>query len=220
MGLLSLPVEGPPANSGSGFAQAVFVAQGLLALILPALYVAAIVFRLFMHRSVFVFRRGIALLPSPETFRGELDRDGHVLAIRTYNASRMRALDVRFRVVHQHWYEAEEGSVVRNLPVDVANPTWPMADRHVPYTFFIPLHSGDLAAQGENRLEGIQGRRINARDRLVVHVSGTMPDLGETFVERQAFDLPDAVTEAPYVGVHIEYGANSRGWSGWPRFDA
>jgi hypothetical protein len=220
MALLGLTVKGAPANVGSGFAQAIAIAQGLLRLILPALFVAAIVFRLFVHPAVFVFRRGIALRPTPETFRGELDGDGHVLAIRAYNASRMRALDVRFNVVHQHWFVVAEDTVVRNLPVEIANPRWPMADRHVPYTFFIPLHSNDIpAASGTTELRAIQGTPINPRDRLVVHVSGTMPDLGESFVERQAFELPDSVSDAPYGGVHIEYGSDSRGWPGWSGFD-
>lgn len=220
MALLGLSVKAPPANTGSGFAQGIAITQGLLRLILPALFVAAIVFRLFVHPAVFVFRRGIALLPSPETFHGELDEDGHVLAIRAYNASRMRALEVRFHAVHQHWFEAAEGSIVRNIPVEIANPKWPMADQHVPYTFFIPLHSNDLSTAGKGgKLLAIQGRPVNFRDRLVIHVSGTMPDLGETFVERQAFELPDSVSEAPYGGVHIEYGSDSRSWSGWAGFD-
>ena len=114
-------MDAPDANTGSGFAQAIAVAQGLIAVVLPALYIGAVVFRLFVHANVFVFRRTIALMPSPETFRGELD--GHVLGIRAYNASRMRALDVHFEVIHQHWHEADSSSVVRNVGLPVTNRT-------------------------------------------------------------------------------------------------
>lgn len=220
MALLGLTIQAPPANSGSGLAQATRLVQGLLALIVPALFIGAIVFRFFLHPRVFVFRGKIALMPSPPTFRGELSDDGHVLAIRVYNASRMRALDVRFTVVHQHWFGTGTDSVVRNIAVEVANPTWPMADCHVPYTFFVPLKPGDVSENGTGlQLQKIEGRQVNQRDRLVVHVCGSMPEVAETFVERHAFELPGAVSDEPYGLVHVEYGKNSKAWEGWGGFD-
>ncbi|HEY2717767.1 MAG TPA: hypothetical protein VGI73_16265 [Solirubrobacterales bacterium] len=218
--LLGLPVDGLAANRGSGVAQGVAVAAGVLALILPALYVGAIVSRLFIHPDVFVFRRKIALLPSPETFRDELAQDGHVMAIRLYNGSRMRALDVHFEVVHQHWFDTGSGSIVRNLAVGVANPSWPMADRHVPYTLFACLVDGDVARDDDHLvLRAIKGRAIDPRDRLVVHVLGTMPEVGEAFSERHAFNLAGAVTDESWGGVDVSYGSNPRSWHGWERFD-
>jgi hypothetical protein len=220
MALLGQSIHGPASNEGTTARQAVEIAQGLLALILPALYVGAIVFKLFVHPRVFVFRPKVSVEPSPPTFSGELDKDGHVLAFRVYNASRMRALDVRFLVVHQHWFGDDDNAVVRNIPVEVANPNWPMADRHVPYTFFVPLRPGDVRAEGEGlRLERIHGRKITAQDRLVVHVSGAMPDVAETFVERRAFELPEAVTDRPWARIHLRYGTASKSWAGWNEFD-
>lgn len=220
LALLGLTIDAPPANTGSGFHQAVEVTQGLIALILPALYVAAVVFRLFIHPRVFVFRPRISIEPTPETFRDELGDNGHVLAFRTYNASKMRALDVRFVVVHQHWFGTGKSSVVRNIRVDVANPSWPMADCHVPYTFFVPLHSGDVVEGPSGlHLERIHGRQIGDRDRLVVHVSGAMPDVAETFVEREAFHLPEALSDRTWSRIHLRYGHDSRTWEGWDGFD-
>jgi hypothetical protein len=220
MALLGLTIQAPAANTGSGLVQATRLVQGLLALIVPALFIAAIVFRLFLHPRVFVFRGKIALMRSPSTFHGELSDDGHVLAIRVYNASRMRALDVRFTVVHQHWIGTGTESVVRNIPVEVANPTWPMADCHVPYTFFVPLQPDDVSVSGTGlQLQKIEGRQVNRRDRLVVHACGSMPEVAETFVERHAFELPAAVSDEPYGLVHVEYGKNSKAWKGWVDFD-
>ncbi len=220
MALLYLPIDVPDANTGSAVAQVIAVAQGLIAIVLPALYVGAVVFRLFVHPDVFVFRRTFVLMPSPETFRGELDQDGHVLAIRTYNGSRMRALDVRFDVVHQHWHETNGGSIVRNIDLPTANAKWPMADRHVPFTLFVCLADGDVTAtDGCRRLRAINGRELHPKDRLVVHVRGAMPELGQSFVERHAFDLAGVVSDAPYGGVDIKYGARSSRWSGWASFD-
>src|SRR5215218_8801364 len=185
MALIGLDISGPAANHGSWVREGIEIVQGLVALILPALYVGAVVFKLFVHPRVFVFRSKISVEPSPETFSGELAEDCHVLSFRVYNASMMRALDVRFLVVHQHWIGEGEKSIVRNIPVDVANPNWPMADCHVPYTFFVPLEPDDVADGGGGlRLMKIHGREIGSRDRLVVHVSGSMPDVAETFVER------------------------------------
>ncbi|MGD9736603.1 MAG: hypothetical protein AB7V58_13530 [Solirubrobacterales bacterium] len=219
--LLSLPVDGPAANQGGAVAQGVALVGGALAVILSALYIGAIVFRIFVHPKVFVFRKKLALLPSPATFKGELDDDGHVLAIRAYNASRMRALDVRFEVIHQHWIEVDDGSVVRNVQVELANSTWPMADRHVPYTLFVCLRSGDVDRDADGlALRAIGGRPIAPRDRLVVHVFGTTPELGQEFVERHAFDLATAVSDDNWKGVQLEYGSASRDWKGWDQFDA
>jgi hypothetical protein len=221
MALLGLTVSGPAANTGSGFSQAIRTAQGLLGLILPALYVGAVVFRLFIHPNVFVFREKLALEPSPETFRGELEEDCHVLAIRVYNASKMRALDMRFSAIHQRWFGAGKDSIVRNVPLRLANPVWPMADRPVPYTLFVPLDRDDVVKDGEaQRMVTVQGQAINDRDRLVVHVSGSTPDVGEVFTERHAFDLPGAISDEPYGPIRLEYGGNPKTWDGWERFDA
>ncbi|HEY5053584.1 MAG TPA: hypothetical protein VII45_09275 [Solirubrobacterales bacterium] len=220
MALLGLTVDGPAANAGSGVSQAIRMAQGLLGLILPALYIGAVVFRLFIHPDVFVFREKISLLPAPETFRGELDEDCHVLAIRVYNASRMRALDVRFNVVHQRWFGSGRDSVVRNIPLPLANATWPMADRPVPYTLFVPLKPGDVSeVSGKAALVTIRERPIGDRDRLVVHVSGAMPDVNETFIERHAFDLPGSVSSEPFGVIHLDYGEDPKTWDGWDGFD-
>lgn len=219
MALLGLDIGGPAANQGSAVREVVEVAQGLVALILPALYVGAVVFKLFVHPRVFVFRSKISVEPTPATFSGELAADGHVLAFRVYNASKMRALDTRFTVVHQHWFGEGEKSIVRNIPVDVANPNWPMADCHVPYTFFVPLKHGDAVEDGDGlRLVRVHGREIGSRDRLVVHVSGSMPDVAETFVERRAFDLPEALTNRPWGRIHLRYGTSSKTWDGWEDF--
>lgn len=221
MALLGLSIHAQPSNQGTAIRQAVEIAQGVLALILPALYVGAIVFKLFIHPRVFVFRSKVSVEPSPETFSGELDADGYVLAFRVYNASKMRALDVRFLVVHQHWFGDGDGSVVRNIPVEIANPNWPMADCHVPYTFFVPLEPGDVQEEGDGlRLDKIHGRKVTPTDRLVVHVSGAMPDVAETFVERRAFDLPEALTDQPWGRIHLRYGTASKAWAGWDAFDA
>ncbi|HST69366.1 MAG TPA: hypothetical protein VLI94_06885 [Solirubrobacterales bacterium] len=220
MALLGLDVSGPAANQGGELREAVKIAEGLVALILPALYVGAVVFKLFVHPRVFVFRPKISVESSPETFKGELADDGHVLAFRVYNASKMRALDIRFLVVHQHWIGEGPKSIVRNIPVDVANPSWPMADCHVPYTFFVPLELGDVTAgEGGLRLVKIHGREIGSRDRLVVHVSGSMPDVAETFVERRAFDLPESLTDNAWGRIHLRYGTRSKAWEGWEGFD-
>lgn len=96
-----------------------------------------------------------------------------------------------------------------------------MADRHVPYTLFVCLKPGDVAVDGEGALslKAIGGRVPRANDRLVVHVFGATPDLGEEFVERHAFDLAGTVSGDEYGEVEIEYGSDSKSWNGWSGFD-
>ena len=222
MALLGLPVDAPDANTGSWLSQTVRTLEGLFGLILLAVYTAVIVFRLFIHPDVFVFRKKIAVQPSPkETFRGELSRNGYVLAIRVYNASPLRALEVEFSVIHQRWFGTDEKSVVRNVPLPVANPNWPMADRPVPYTLFVKLEASDVIEDEDGlRLATIQGEDIGPKDRLVVHVCGSMPGIGKTFIERRAFDdLSKTITDEPYGGIELHYGEDPKTWGGWPGFD-
>ncbi len=47
-----------------------------------------------------------------------------------------------------------------------------------------------------------------------------MPEVAETFVERRAFDLPDALTDRSWGRIHLQYGENSKTWRGWDEFDA
>jgi hypothetical protein len=69
---------------------------------------------------------------------------------------------------HLRWLLVRLGDdpVVRNIPVEVANPNWPMAD------------------------------------------------------ERQAFELPRALTDRPWGRMHLRYGSASKTWAGWDAFDA
>lgn len=221
MALLGLTIKAPDANTGSGLSQAIRALQGLLGLILLAIYTAVIVFRLFIHPKVFVFREKITVQAAPKTFRGELPEDGHVLAIRLYNASPMRALEVEFSAIHQRWFGTNRNAVVRNVPLPLANGSWPMADRPVPYALFVKLKEGDVVEEdGGLRLVTIQGEAIDANDRLVVHVCGSMPDVGETFIERHAFDLATAVTAEPYGRIYLDYYEDPKTWDGWENFDA
>jgi hypothetical protein len=223
MALLGLTIKAPDANTGSIVSQAIRTLQGLLGLILLAIYTAVIVFRLFIHPKVFVFRERITVQPAPrETFKGEFDRNAYVLAIRLYNASSLRALEVEFNVIHQRWFGSAENSVVRNVPLPVANPNWPMADRPVPYTLFVQLKVGDVVQDGDRLLlETIQGEEFSENDRLVVHVCGSMPEVGKTFIERHAFELPEAITDERYGVIRLNnYHADPRTWGGWEGFDA
>ena len=223
MALLGLPVDALDANTGYFLSQAVRTLFFFNDTATTEIYTAVIVFRLFIHPKVFIFREKITVQPSPkETFRGELDRNGYVLAIRVYNASPLRALEVEFSAIHQRWFGSDAKSVVRNVPLPVANPNWPMADRPVPYTLFIKLKASDVVKdEDELRLETIQGEDYNReKDRLVVHVCGSMPEVGKTFIERHAFDLRTAITDEPYGRIDLRYGEDERTWVGWERFGA
>ncbi len=221
MALLGLQIHAPDANTGSFASQTIRTVQGLLALILPAIFISVVVFRLFIHPDVFVFRRKITVQRAPRTFKRELSEDGHVLAIRVYNASPMRALDVRFSAIHQRWFGENRNAVVRNVPLRLANPSWPMGDRPVPYTLFVELEPGDVVEEGDGmRLATICGEQIGERDRLVIHVSGAMPEVSETFVERHAFELCTDVTDEPYGRIYLDYYEDPKTWDGWEGFDA
>jgi hypothetical protein len=189
-----------------------------MGLVLPGLFLGSVVFRLLVSPKIFVFRRMITLMEPPGAFRVAAP-GSHVLAVRGYSATRLKLLDLRFSAIFQH-DDPQQRAVRINRPLPVLNPRWPLADRHVPYTLFIPLHAGDVTAAGKRpALRSIEQMPIGPTDTLVIHVSGRIPALGGEFVERHTFSPSEHVSDEAYGDVTVFYDQPSRQWRGWPGFE-
>jgi hypothetical protein len=221
MVLTTIPLADGTAETDDVARRVVQAVTATAGLVLPALFLGSIVFKLLLAPNVFVFRKQIALLDNPAG-HDAVPPHGRHLAIRVYSATRLQLLDLRAKVVVQLHSEVSGAGVVAGFrEIEVLNPAWPVGQKHLPHTLRVLLEPGDTAdVDGEPVLTKICDHAIKTGDRLLVQITGTTPDLGTTFVESHTFLLPDCVTSMPFGPIDAKEGVDSRDWAGWPEFDA
>ncbi len=183
---------------------------GLGSLLLPALFLGAIVFRLFVRLRVFVLR-GKPLLTHTEV-RGQ---KGWFLAVRLYSSTTIVVVDIDFKIYLR--MENPERHLLRNEEVEVANPTWPIADTHIPFTIYMPLREGDLSR--DKRLVSVQGHALDNCANMVIHIRGAAPQLASEFNESHLIAVPTDLKPANFVDVDVLYDGRGVEWAGWDQFE-
>jgi hypothetical protein len=194
---------------------------GLAGLVLPALFVAAIVLKLFISPDLFTVRSHIALMDN-DPHQPELPTEGQHLSVRLYSSTRFRLLDVSFTVVLRRSTIEPNGRTLQiHCPIKAKNPRWPVALNGVPYTLIIPLEEDDVsAAESQARtVVAVQGTPIGPEDVLIVLIAGRVPDLSSEFTEAHDFTVQEVVSDRPYGGIEVAYGERPRSWPGWSEFD-
>lgn len=221
MVLTTIPLAEGVAESDDWPRRIVQAVTATAGLVLPALFLGSIVFKLLLAPDVFVFRKQIALNTNPDP-HDILPKGGRHLAIRVYSSTRLQLLDLRATVVLRiRTEQAESGPVELFRAVVPANPEWPLGEKHVPHTLRIKLEDDevDVDADGKLKLTKICGHSVKDGDRLIVQITGTTPDLGTTFVESHTFDLLGSVSTDPFTGITVEDGVKSRKWKNFRKFD-
>jgi hypothetical protein len=212
-GFTGLATGNTPGSSGadSGSRDVVNAAVAFGGVVIPALFLGAILFRVLVVPEVFVFRNRIALVGEPSA---------RCLAIRLYAATRLRLIEVRCSVELHVETTAPDGSIeARYHELEVRNESWPLAHRHIPFTVEVPLLDGDVdEREGDPRLAAIRGHRVKPGDFLMVTMTARVPELGGETSEAHVFRIPEEVSTRPYTGVR------TRPWSvsdaeGWADFD-
>jgi len=217
--LLSFPTDqtlGQDAGAGRAILQLTAAVAGV---VLPALFVGAIVLKLFISPKLFTMRKKAAVLANdPDDPR--LARGGHHLAVRGYSSTGFDLLDIVFSAVIR--FERVEGNGTATLlhrPLQVANPHYAVGSTHVPYTLAIPIDDGDWAEGAGGRLATLQGFPIDASADIIVTVKGSIPELSSDFTEAHDFPLATHLSHTPYAGLTVDYGKPSKSWDGWEEFD-
>ena len=220
MVLTTIPLADGVAESDDWARRMVEAVTATAGLVLPALFLGSIVFKLLLAPDVFVFRKHIALLDNPSD-HDKVPADGRHLAIRVYSSTRLQLLDLRATAVLRIRSEVSGAGVVAKFrAIDPVNPSWPVGEKHLPHTLRILLKDDDTeVVDGKLKLKSIRGNGVQDGDRLVVQISGTTPDLGTTFVESHTFQLLGCVATEPFAAIHAEDDVKSKDWRGWTEFD-
>ena len=114
-----------------------------------------------------------------------------------------------------------EQPYLRNLPLRVDKPNWPIAKSHVPYALSVPLDEGDVSKDEKGRpvLVQIQGQALQSQNELLVLVHAMVPEMGGDFVEEHWYRIPKDVAFGRYHEISVDYDRPSRSWRGWRAFE-
>ena len=205
----NVPDSGGDGSTGRDVLDGAVAFSGV---VVPAIFLGTIVFRLLVVPEVFVFRNRIALAGDPAS--------GRHLAIRLYAGTRLRLLDVRCNVELHVETTAADGSITaRYHELEAENESWPLAHRHIPFTVRVPLlHTDVVEEDARPRLVAIRGHTVSDGDFLMVTVTARVPELGTDSTESHVFRVPGEVSARPYASVRTRPGSISDA-DGWPDFD-
>ncbi|HNC14597.1 MAG TPA: hypothetical protein PLV77_01725 [Solirubrobacterales bacterium] len=199
-----------PAELSGRFKVAVGAA-GLFSLLLPALFLGAIVFRLFVRLRIFVLKERPTL--TRKKVRGT---EGWYLAIRLYSSTAILIVDIDFKVYLR--MKSSNGLLLSNEEIRVTNATWPIADTHVPYTLYLPVDDGDLDAN--EHLISLQGHDLETCESAIIHIRGASPQLASEVNETHTLKVPLDLSPADFGGVQVLYDGRGPDWVGWDEFEA
>jgi len=188
-------------------------------LVLPALFIGAVVLKLFISPDLFTMRDKIVKLSNaPDDPR--LEPGGHHIAVRGYSSTPFTLLNVCFSAIIRFEQHGSDGTtLLLHRPLRVANPDYAIAHPHVPYTLTIPIDGGDWTDEPGGELADLQGFPVAAGAVVIVLISGTIPQLGTDFTEAHDFPLVSDLSEQPYAGLTVDYNRPPWEWDGWKEFD-
>lgn len=210
------------------WAQAVYLVSAVARIVLPTLFLGAVVFKLLIASSLYVKRKKLSVHRRPDSGRWEL-------TLRLYSSTPLTIVDVRFEVYLRVPDTRPAGPVVlpgelgapivRNKPLKIRQHKikWPISLTHVPYSVFMELKDDDVVIDDSGqpvRLQSIQGIDISHAKHLVLIVHGWTPQLGVDFVETHWYTLPVDVEFGRFKEIHVIYnGVPSKKWKGWKEFN-
>lgn len=209
--LVSLPPDEVNTSNASGTFKVIIGLIGLASILLPAIFLGAIVFRLFVREEIFAFRKRPSLVR--RSFDGEPMR--WYLAIRLYPTSQLMVIDVGFKVFYQ--YSPDGTRLLSNKSLKIRGREWPIANTHVPFTIYVLLDDDDVNADRE--LVGIQCAKVVPDSTLIVHVRGTAPQLGSDLSEFHRVPVPEDLEPGDFHGVEVLYDGKAGSWEGWENFE-
>lgn len=218
MGLAGSPLSDLSQETTDDGRRIVQAAIAFTSVLLPGVFLGAIVFRLFVRDRTLVFRQQPALI------RRDLEGKPGCwrLALRLYPATYLLLLDIEFSVyLQQATIDRDGGLVLHNHELECANPRWPVGDTHSPYSLFVDLETDEVdeSVEGPPRLVALQGHQIDEHSQLIVHAVGHIPELATEFSEHHRVHLPDPMTASGYYGVTVLYDGKGPTWEGWRDFD-
>lgn len=218
------------------FGQGAAVAAGILKVLSPAFILGAAVYKISIPANVYIPRGKLSI---------KFDANGDpIMYFRSYNASGMPAVDLKFEFYIRHSKFSHSGDfLILNVKVEPLKPsdTPPVMLPWVPHSVGIKLDRTDVRkTEAGWELAEIQSRAcLPERDAggrhpgecyLLVIISGWLPQLGSQFVEMESYRLSGPRPEYEFGDfTHIDvlppkgrletHDGRPKGWKGWKRFD-
>lgn len=196
----------PPQAAPLGSPSSVIIA-GFLRVVLQALLLGTIVFKLLVPQQLYTFRRRLLV---------RRDKNGCWQAVvRLYNSTRLEVVDLTFETflrtpmmknldtlpTGNRRNELETlAPFVKNTKIEIQEPKkeWPISITYIPYSLAIPLNDADVCYyRGKPVLRSLQGATVTPQgiDRyrgqsfLTVILRGHIPSLATDLVETHWFQL-------------------------------
>ncbi len=187
------------------------IVANFLGLMLPALFLGAIVYRLVTPNQAFIFRNKISLYHHPEK--------GYVAAIRFYNSTTRPIVNVKYDVYARVIKKKKNGNeVIRNQKLDIhGSGVWPIASDRVPFTAYVKAY-----ISGDKRLFCSCGEEIlidNVHEVLVL-VSGTLRDTSSQVSDSKTYSFPVDISNKAFSDIDVDINTDPKKWEGWDGFDA
>ncbi len=225
------------------------ILAGVIRMLLHAVLLGVVVFKLLVPQKLFVFRKRLFVRRNA---KGDWE-----LLIRLYNATAAELVDLTFEAFVRTPTLADARPADPSMPAVQqtlkvvpfvsnarialdAKKDWPISIKHVPYSLPIALEPGDVCGSGTNVfLRRIQGHSITPMGMnadkgeafLVVIARGRVPSLGSEFVDTHWFQLSgeEPAREYEFGDFHDimvqpgskprQAGGRSEDWEGWKEFD-
>lgn len=168
----------------NGFQDVIFIFASILGVVFPALFFGAIVFKLFIHKNMLVFRKSVTLYYSYVSNKV-------IMSITIYNSSHLRIVNTDVRVYLRERTRDVHGKLnISNKLIKEAQP--PVLSFHRPNHINVYLDKTDIITDGSNKylLASIQGVSIDEDTEIRVLISGSIPELGSGMIEDYIYSLP------------------------------
>lgn len=189
----------------------------VLKTILPSVFLGAVIFKFFVTPKVFTFRKKCSVFY-------DLERKEIVLVVRAYSSTKLILLDTKFTSVARipRRREGTNKRYLENCYLKSDSANWVLATTHVPRTLYIPLIDGDVIEKDNiKRLFRLQGNEFEHELRLLIVISGKVPELGAEFIEHHWYTLPSDIDWGKFQEIDVSYdpSSNSKEWKGWDNFE-
>lgn len=186
-----------------------------IGVLLPAVVLGTVIFKLFTGQNTFVFREAISVYTRKDK--------SYRLTISFYNATNLDIMAVNINAISRR----TSGKGGRRLKTLIDNPpkVWLYSNPQIPYRFHINLEPGDVVVNGEKyELVSIKGIKMDLVNEIVVYVSGNVPDLGIDVHQVHTYRIPENVQYGKYSTLNLVEDdkpiLNPKDFTGWRDFES
>lgn len=169
----------------------IYILVKILSVILPTLFLGSIVFKIFIVPKILVFRKDCLIYYSKK-------RSCYVIAFRFYSATQLMIYGLNISAVARINMKSHKGSntgFISNESLALDKSFFATMSPHLPFTIVLPLKEGDVEIQNDQRkLVSTQGHRFKDKVRITLLLTGSIPEIGTSIVEKYSYLVPKQMT--------------------------